>query len=77
MARERIVPRLEQHPGFAGLMIIVERARGVTIGITFWNTEDDLAASEEIERRLIGPVAQGFEASTDVRNCEVAFSTFG
>ncbi|MGZ6692215.1 MAG: hypothetical protein ACXVHQ_32915 [Solirubrobacteraceae bacterium] len=42
LARERIVPTLEEHQGFKGLMLIVDRAAEVASAITFWKSEEDL-----------------------------------
>ena len=39
LARERIVPTLEEHQGFKGLMLIVDRAAEVASAITFWKSE--------------------------------------
>ena len=52
LARERIVPRLEKHQGFEGVMLIVDRAGGRE----FWKGEDlALAGGEaltEMARKL-------------------------
>ena len=77
LARERIVPRLEEHQGFKGLMLIVDRAAGVASAITFWESEEDLAASQEDNQQLTEQAAHAFEVQVEVRNYEVAFSTFG
>ena len=77
LARERIVPRLEKHQGFEGVMLIVDRAEGVAFAITFWKSEEDLAASQEDDQHLTEMAAQAFGVPVEIRNCEVAFSTFG
>ena len=73
LARERIVPRLEKHQGFEGVMLIVGRAEGVAFAITFWRSEEDLAANQALTEMA----AQAFDVPVRIRNCEVAFSTFG
>ena len=77
VARQRIVPRLEEHHGFEGGMLIVDRVRGVAFAISFWKSEEDLAASQDDEQQLIEAEAQAFEVAVEIRNCEVAFSTPG
>ena len=47
LVRERIVPRLEKHQAAQVVMLIVGRAEGVAFAITFWKSEEDLAASQE------------------------------
>jgi hypothetical protein len=77
LARERIVPRFEEHHGFEGVMLMVDRAEGVAFAISLWKSEEDLAASEEDVRQLDEAAAQAFDVQVEVRNCEVVFSTFG
>ena len=77
LARERVVPTLEKHQGFKGLMLIVDRAAEVASAITFWKSEEDLAASQKDAQQLTAMAAQAFEVQAEVRNYEVAFSTFG
>ena len=61
--REEVVPWLKDATGFRGWIVLVDRERGRTMGLTFWATEeamtdeetsgavlrDDLAASLGIE----------------------------
>ncbi len=77
LARERIVPRLAKHHGFEGVTLIIEPAAGVALAISFWKSEEDLAASEEEERQLTEAAAQAFKVDVEIRSGEVAFSTFG
>jgi heme-degrading monooxygenase HmoA len=77
VARERILRSLEELPGFAGIVLLAESAAGMAFAISFWKTEDDLAASETPERQLIEATAQAFEISAEVRNCEVSLAPFG
>lgn len=75
--REALVEKLGQYPGFEGVMLLANRARGVGFAITFWKSEDDLAASQEDAQELTERAAQAFDARVEVTDCEVAFSTFG
>jgi hypothetical protein len=50
----RVVPVLEQQPGFEGYQILINRARGRLLGITLWDTEENgrlAGARLEQERR--------------------------
>ena len=77
LAREQVVPRLEQYQGFEGLTLLADRAGGVAFAITFWTSEEDLAASRKDAQQLIEQAANAFDVQVEVRDCEVAFSTFG
>jgi len=75
-AREQIVPKLKKHHGFDGLVLIVDRPARVAFGISFWRTEEDLAASAEEDEHLTKAAAHAFDVQVNIRSCEVAFSTF-
>lgn len=50
----RVVPVLEQQPGFEGYQILINRAKGRLLGITLWDTEENgrlAGARLEQERR--------------------------
>ena len=36
VAREQIVPRLEQHHGFEGVMLLVDRVAEIGVAISLW-----------------------------------------
>ncbi len=44
---EMILPEARQHKGFTGAMYLVDRSSDQAIGISLWQTEADLQASEE------------------------------
>jgi hypothetical protein len=50
--QERILPAARQMKGFRGLLALVDRSSGKSMGLTFWETEADLLASEEAADRL-------------------------
>jgi heme-degrading monooxygenase HmoA len=50
--REDILPQLQQQEGFEGLVALTDRQSGKTLGITFWESEESLKASEEAADRL-------------------------
>lgn len=47
--REVVVPAAERQPGFAGFVVMGRREELKIVGITLWNTEADMLASEEGE----------------------------
>ncbi len=51
-AREQVLPRARQMDGFKGLIALGDRQSGKTLGITFWESEEALRASEEAANRL-------------------------
>ena len=77
VAREQIVPRLEQHHPFEGVMLLVDRVAEIGVAISLWKDEEDLADSDGEERQLMNGAARAFEVTADVRNCEVLYSTLG
>ena len=46
-AREQVLPRGRQLDGFKGVIALGDRQSGKTLGITFWENEEALRASEE------------------------------
>src|SRR5215212_1753339 len=52
-AREVILPQAkEMDPGFKGIIAPTDRQSGKMLGITFWESEEALRASEEAANRL-------------------------
>src|SRR5215210_2282967 len=51
-AREQVLPRARQMDGFKGLIALGDRQSGKTLGITFWESEEAMRASEEAANRL-------------------------
>ena len=56
--REEILPQISQQDGFKGIIALTDRQTGKTLGITFWESEEALRASEEAADRLRGDSAQ-------------------
>ena len=42
------LPALEQQQGFKGVLVMVDRADGRAVAITFWETLEDLKASDRV-----------------------------
>jgi heme-degrading monooxygenase HmoA len=75
LLRESMLPRLQKQPGFDGVLVMADRANGVAYAITFWKSEEDLAASKESGKQFAETAAQLYDLQVEVGNCEVAFST--
>jgi len=50
--RENVLPQIQQQEGFKGMVALADRQTGKTLGITFWESEEALKASEEAAERL-------------------------
>ena len=51
-AREQVLPRARQMDGFKGLIALGDRQSGKTLGITLWESEEAMRASEEAANQL-------------------------
>jgi hypothetical protein len=50
--REVVLPQAKQDEGFKGLIALGDRQSGKTLGITLWESEEAMRASEEDANRL-------------------------
>ena len=63
-AREVILPQAkEMDPGFKGIIALTDRQSGKTVGITFWESEEAMRASEEGASRLREESAEAGEGT--------------
>lgn len=71
--RENVVPVLRACMGFIAQIFLVDRATGDVVGMSLWETEEDMLASEANVRPVRQLVAQqvGASAAPDVRIYEV------
>jgi heme-degrading monooxygenase HmoA len=51
-AREQVLPWAKQMDGFKGLIALGDRQSGKTLGITLWESEEAMHASEEDANRM-------------------------
>jgi hypothetical protein len=51
-AREVVLPQGRLLDGFKGMIALGDRRSGKTLGITFWESEEDMRVSEEAANRL-------------------------
>lgn len=69
--REQAIPVIEATPGFQEVLFLMDREGGRALALTFWETLEDLEASEELARRLRSlPVARW--ATSGAERFEVA-----
>ncbi len=49
--REQVLPQLQQQDGFEGFIVLSDRQSGKIIGVSFWESEQAMQASEEVGDR--------------------------
>jgi heme-degrading monooxygenase HmoA len=70
--REHVLPLLRQQDGFKGFITLEDRRSGKLIGITFWESEQAMQASEEVGDRTRSETAEVTgDAIEDVERYEV------
>ena len=70
--REDVLPQLQQQDGFKGFLALGDRHSGKLVGITFWESEQAMQASEEVGDRMRSETAEDTgEAIEDVERYEV------
>lgn len=73
LARQQILPAAWLQEGFGGLVLLNDPGSGRSLAITIWDTEDDMARSEEAVRRARSESAQSSgEEVISVERYEVA-----
>jgi heme-degrading monooxygenase HmoA len=72
--REQVVPQAKQMDGFKGMIALGDRQSGKTMGITFWESEEAMHASEEEANRMRSESAEaGGQEEAGVERYEVGF----
>ena len=70
--RDNGLPQLNQQEGFKGMVALADRETGKTIGITFWESEEALKASEEAGEKVREDAAEAMsETIAGVERYEV------
>jgi heme-degrading monooxygenase HmoA len=70
--KEHVLPQLQQQDGFKGFIALGNRNSGKLIGITFWESEQAMQASEEVGDRMRSDTAEATgEAIEAVERYEV------
>lgn len=57
VVQEQIVPAAREMSGFERILILADRASGKSLGITLWESEEAMRASEETATTLRAAVA--------------------
>ena len=72
--REQVLPLLQACDGFRGQLLLVDRQKGEAIGISLWDSEEQMQASEEKVQQARQATADQVEASSapDVNLYEMA-----
>lgn len=72
---EEMVASMRQVDGFLGALLLIDRTSGSSLGLTFWDSEEKLRASEEVAKkfRRDGASAIGATSEPTVERFEVAF----
>jgi heme-degrading monooxygenase HmoA len=74
--RAEIVPRYEQSPGFKGFTLLVDRAGGEGLGISFWESEDAMRETDGIgDQARQGAAEAGSGDDRGAQHFEVAIDT--
>ena len=72
---EHVLPALRKQVGFKGGMILVERRSGKVLGVTLWESEQAMEATEEAAHWLRDFSAEAAgRMATKVERYEVVFS---
>lgn len=76
--RETVLPAARELEGFAGILVLADRTTGRSMGITFWETEEALRASEEAADRMRSEAAaEAGEEIVGVERYEVVLEERG
>ena len=57
------LPRFRDQDGYKGFTVLADRGSGKVVGVSFWESEDALRASEEVASQARGQAAQVGEAA--------------
>ncbi|WP_166172620.1 hypothetical protein [Rubrobacter tropicus] len=74
VARRQFLPAARLQEGFRGMYLMFDAANGRSLAMTLWETEEDMARSEEAVRRARAESAEASgETVVSVERYEVAF----
>ncbi len=72
--REVVLPQAKQDEGFKGMIALGDRQSGKTLGITLWESEEAMRASEEAANQLRSETAEASgEELAGVERYEVGY----
>jgi len=74
--RDNVVKGFEGMDGFKGFTLLIDRSGGTGLGISFWESEDALRASDELaDQARAGAAEAGSGSDQGKENFEVAIDT--
>ena len=74
--RDTVVSRYEEADGFKGFTLLLDRSNGEGVGISFWESEDAMHASDEIgDQARAGAAEAGGGTDKGRQYFEVAIDT--
>jgi heme-degrading monooxygenase HmoA len=65
MLREEQIPTYREQQGYKGFTVLADRGSGKIIGISFWESEADLQASEELAQQARAAASETGGASAE------------
>jgi heme-degrading monooxygenase HmoA len=75
-AQDTIVPRYESSEGFKGFTLLVDRSSGEGIGISFWESEEAMMATDSLgDQARQGAAEAGSGRDQGTERFEVAIDT--
>ncbi len=75
---ERDIPEIRKLDGFRGFLVLVDRKKGAVTGMSFWQTDDQMKASEGAVSgaRERAAATGNAKAEPEVERLEVALDVF-
>jgi heme-degrading monooxygenase HmoA len=74
--RENVVPKYEGTDGFKGFTLLLDRSGGEGVGISFWETEDAMRATDALgDQAREGAAEAGSGSDQGPQHFEVAIDT--
>jgi heme-degrading monooxygenase HmoA len=75
-AQDTIVPRYESSEGFKGFTLLLDRSSGEGIGISFWESEEAMKATDSLgDQARQGAAEAGSGRDQGMQRFEVAIDT--
>ena len=76
--QQNVLPTIKEIDGFKGFTLVADRSSGKVIGTSYWDSEEQMAASEEQVKQARQRTADAGGAQTppQVEHFEVAHDTF-
>jgi heme-degrading monooxygenase HmoA len=74
--RDQIVPKYEDTDGFKGFTLLLDRSNGEGIGLSFWESDDAMRATDSLgDQAREGAAEAGSGSDQGFQHFEVAIDT--